>query len=119
MTNHRTILIKKEKLSVIAKNYNTLQYAPQLIDWLQTIYPGRNFSGYSKFQLHKRLNEALVQTHSGELYYKYSLFKKFQGQKLVAGFEMKVNNSRIDFFTINGYTTSFEIKSTIDNLTKL
>jgi hypothetical protein len=38
---------------------------------------------------------------------------------VVAAFEIKVNNSRADFLTINGCTSSFEIKSGLDNLHKL
>ena len=113
--------IKKDKeiLSSIAKNYNTLQYGPQLAEWLASIYPSKDITNLSKFELHKSLNDALINFYSGELQYKYSLFERFQGKKLVAGFEMRVKNSRVDFFTINGCTTSFEIKSTVDNLCRL
>lgn len=119
MTKPGILSTKRDLLSTIAKNYNTLQYSPQLKGWLDLIYPKRNFSRLTKFQLHKSLNAALIKAYSGEFQYKYSLFKKFQSQRLVAGFEIKVNNSRVDFLTINGCTTSFEIKSTIDNLAKL
>jgi hypothetical protein len=38
---------------------------------------------------------------------------------VIAAFEIRVNNSRVDFLTINGDTKSFEIKSELDNLQKL
>jgi hypothetical protein len=119
MPSKSTIITKKQILSAIVKNYNTLQYSHQLIEWLVSIYPARDFSKLNKFELHKQLNRVLTESYNGELLYKYSLFKKFKYQNLVAAFEMKVNNSRVDFLTINGSTTSFEIKSTVDNLTKL
>jgi len=113
------VLCKKNLLSYIARGYNSLQYAPQLISWLEAIYPGTTFSNYNKFELHQALNNALLQDYAGEFKYKYFLFKKFHQQRLIAGFEMKVKNSRIDFITVNGCSTSYEIKSTIDNLGKL
>ena len=74
--------LKKEFLKSIAKSYNSLQYAPQLIDWLVYIYPKRNLMHLNKYQLHKALNDALLKDYDGEYQYKYSLFKKFQKQKL-------------------------------------
>lgn len=112
-------LSKKELLTAIAKNYSTLHYTPQLLDLLVLISPNKDFAKLTKFQIHKAINKALINSYAGEYLFKYALFKQFHLKNLIAGFEMKVNNSRIDFFTINGSTTSFEVKSTIDNLTKL
>jgi hypothetical protein len=112
-------LSKKEILTVIAKNYSTLHYTPQLLDLLVLIHPNRDFSRLTKLGMHKVINTALMNSYAGEYLFKYVLFKQFQAKNLVAGFEMKVNNSRVDFLTINGSSTSFEIKSSIDNLSKL
>jgi len=43
----------------------------------------------------------------------------FVEKDVTAAFEIKVNNSRVDFITVNGDTRSYEIKSGIDNLNKL
>lgn len=109
----------KENLTKIAKSYNSLQHVPQLICWLSPIFPQKNLNKLSKFELHKILNDLLLNDYEGEYKFKYALYKKFHNQNLIAGFEMKVNNSRVDFVTINGHTTSYEIKTTIDDLRKL
>lgn len=119
MSKTANLASKKGLISNIVKDYNTLAYGPQLLAWLGSIYPDRDFSSSRKFNLHKTLNEAFVEHYDGEFKYKYSLFKRFQNHRLIAAFEMRVNKSRVDFLTINGHTTSFEIKSTIDNLAKL
>lgn len=108
-----------EQLSTVAKTYNTLQYAPQLLQWLSILKPNKDYSLYSKFRLHKELNNILLEFHGGEFAYKYALFERHANKKLVGAFEMNVNNSRADFVTINGETSSFEIKTGKDNLGKL
>ena len=65
------------------------------------------------------MNDSLIENYRGELSLKYELFRRAAPKKVIAAFEIKVENSRVDFLTINGVTTSFEIKSELDNLTKL
>jgi hypothetical protein len=104
----------------IAKQYNTLDYPKRLRELLSNIYPFRSLTNSSKYELHKLMNDLLLDNHSGEQIHKYLLSKEFLHQKNIIGaFEIKVNNSRADFLTINGHTTSFEIKSEFDNLSKL
>jgi len=116
-TDYPTIdskLIKK-----IVKNYNTLDYVPKLRELVKMIYPKTNLNGFCKLDLHKKINELVLDGYEGEQVLKYRLFKAFQDSNLVAAYEIKVKNSRVDFLTINGNTTSFEIKSSLDNLDKL
>ena len=44
---------------------------------------------------------------------------KYLFRDTVAGFEIKVGNSRADFASINGVTRCYEIKTELDNLNKL
>jgi hypothetical protein len=109
----------KDLIKLIAKEYNTLQYSPQLINLLSIVYPTQSFSTLTKLQLHKKINDILITHYKGEQQLKYSLCKEFFNKKIVAAFEMRVNRSRTDFLTINGVSQSFEIKSGLDNLQKL
>lgn len=116
--NNKTI--DGKAINMLAKNYNALDYSVKLATLLKNVFPTENFDIFSKFELHKRLNDTLLQNYKGEEILKYKLFKQhINKQNLIAAFEINVNNSRVDFLTINGHTTSFEIKSELDNLTKL
>jgi hypothetical protein len=119
MMNSSEVINQSTTVNDIVRGYSPLHYSPKLRSMLNTIYPGRNFDSYPKLQLHKALNEFICQRYSGEEILKYSLFQEFVGKDLVAAFEMPVGSSRLDFLTINGKTTSFEIKSELDNLSKL
>lgn len=107
-------------INALAKNYNALDYSVKLSSLLKNVFPSENFNHFSKYELHKLLNDTLFQNYNGEVILKYKLFKNYINKRnIVAAFEIKVNNSRVDFLTINGHTTSFEIKSELDNLSKL
>lgn len=104
----------------LAKNYSTLDYYVTLIKHLNNIYPLGQLENFSKYDLHKLLNEVLILYYNGEEILKYKLAKMYLTKRsIVGGFEMKVNNSRVDFLAINGVSTSYEIKSELDNLSKL
>jgi hypothetical protein len=103
----------------IARNYNPLDYFDNLAQLLNSVYPTICFKGWDKAKLHGLLNEIIISKHSGEQVLKYFLFQYFHKKNVVAAFEIKVNNSRLDFLTINGDSKSFEIKSGLDNLYKL
>ena len=113
--------IKKGRaINMLAKSYNALDYSIKLSALLKNVFPSENFDQFSKYELHKLLNDTLLQNYNGEEILKYKLFQNYINKKnIVAAFEIKVNNSRVDFLTINGNTTSFEIKSELDNLSKL
>ena len=113
-------IVNERAINILAKSYNTLDYSVKLATLLKNVFPSENFELFSKYELHKLLNDTLLQNYNGEEVLKYKLFQYYiNKQNLVAAFEIKVNNSRVDFLTINGYTTSFEIKSELDNLSKL
>jgi len=112
-------IIDSKTVKEIVKNYNTLDYIPRLRELLNLIYPQSNLNDFCKLDLHKKINDLVLDGYEGEQVLKYRLFKVFQYEKLVAAYEIKVKNSRVDFLTINGHTTSFEIKSNLDNLNKL
>lgn len=120
------MIVEKDKLvggreiNELAKKYNVLDYSVNLASSLKGVFPSKNFNNFSKYELHKLLNDTLIQNHNGEEVLKYKLFKSFANrQNIIAAFEIKVKNSRVDFLTLNGNTTSFEIKSKLDNLSKL
>ncbi len=112
--------IDEKTINALAKNYNALDYSVKLSSLLKNVFPTESLDTFSKYELHKLLNDTLFQNYKGEEILKYKLFQNYINKKnIVAAFEIKVNNSRVDFLTINGHTTSFEIKSELDNLSKL
>lgn len=107
-------------INFLAKSYNTLDYPAELTSLLKSVYPSRNLENFSKHRLHKLVNDTLINNYNGEEILKYKLFEcHINKRNIVAAFETKVNNSRVDFLTINGHTTSYEIKSCLDSLSKL
>lgn len=106
-------------VSSVAKTYNPLDYVKNLCDYLGQLYPEVNFYGRPKNELHKLISDALFEYYNGEHRLKYYLFNHFYSKKVVCGFEIKVNRSRVDFLAVNGKSSSFEIKSSLDNLDKL
>lgn len=103
----------------IAKSYSTLDYVPKLRSLLNLVYSEKKISKFCKLDLHKEINNLLLNSYEGEPILKYKLFKAFVNRDVVAAYEIKVKNSRVDFLTVDDATTSFEIKSSLDNLTKL
>jgi hypothetical protein len=110
---------KHTAIRQVAKKYHTLSYLPQLQEMFSLIYPSDDYKSLAKFELHERINNHLLDQYHGEQGIKYALFKAFKQKQVVAAFEMNVNNSRLDFLTINGVTTGYEIKSSLDTLQKL
>ncbi|MDH7462597.1 sce7726 family protein [Chitinophagaceae bacterium 26-R-25] len=106
-------------IKYIAKRYTPLSYKKDIIQLLHQIYPNWNFNEYEKMRLHELISNFLMENHFGEQALKFELFNIFKKKDLVAAFEIRVGNSRADFLTINGSTSSFEIKSSLDNLNKL
>ncbi|WP_166334445.1 sce7726 family protein [Sphingobacterium chungjuense] len=117
-TSERKI-IELKMIRDIAKTYNTLDYVPQLRTLLSSVISEKKIKKLSKRGLHKEINRLLLESYEGEQVLKYRLFQEFKKKDLVAAYEMKVRNSRVDFLTVNGHTTSYEIKSSLDNLYKL
>jgi hypothetical protein len=113
------IQLSREQIRYLVKNYNTLEYSQTLRTLLNTVFKDVDFSCYSKVMLHRHLNDFLTSNYSGEFVLKYLLFRRAATKRLVAAFETKVQSSRVDFITVNGVSTSFEIKSELDNLDKL
>lgn len=109
----------KAQLQYLAKKYNTMDYSPELRAALHTIFPKRDIARLAKPELHELFNHLLVNHYSGEVALKYQLFRRASREKVVAAFEIPVNKSRADFLVVNGHTTSYEIKSGLDNLDKL
>lgn len=120
MINEKEMRVESGEINKLAKNYNTLDYSINLAKSLKVIFPAENFDHFSKYDLHQLFNDTLLHYYNGEEIIKYLLFKQYISKKgIIAAFEAKANNSRVDFLTINGCTTSFEIKSELDNLSKL
>ena len=110
---------KQTAIKQVAKRYHALSYLPQLQQMFSLIHPQEDCSAFGKFELHRRINNHLLDGYPGEQAIKYALFEAFKHKPLVGAFEMNVNNSRLDFLTINGVTTGYEIKSSLDTLQKL
>jgi hypothetical protein len=112
-------LLDEKVIQSLAKQYHPLLYFTKLISLLQSLFPTEDFQDCSKHDLHLFVNETVLENYGGECLLKYKLSERyFHKRNIVAAYEMRVNNSRADFITINGNTTSFEIKSAHDNFTK-
>jgi hypothetical protein len=103
----------------VVKNYNVLDYTHNLRCLLNQVVPKDELEGYCRLEIHKKINEVIFGSYEGEQVLKYRLFQAFAKADIVAAYEIKVKNSRVDFLTINGHTTSYEIKSSLDTLGKL
>jgi hypothetical protein len=112
-------VIDPKVVKEIACKYNPLHFSPALSKLLSLAFPNTDFEEWKKTDLHKLINDVVINNYGGEEVLKYNLFKYFCSKHVIAAFEIKVNNSRADFLTINGCTSSFEIKSGLDNLNKL
>ncbi|MAN26962.1 MULTISPECIES: sce7726 family protein [Mesonia] len=111
---------KLHSFSATLRQYNALEYSSKLMSLLNKIYPKKDFAGYTKFDLHKVFNDLFIKYYRSEEVLKFKLFEKLEDKKNITGaFEIPVADSRVDFITINGRTTSYEIKSEFDNLSKL
>jgi len=119
MINIDAVKVDKKLITYLAKTYNPLDYSTKLTELISSIYPSVSFNQWEKIKLHQLVNDLVIHKYNGEQTLKYNLFQTFYKKKLIAAFEIKVNNSRADFLTINGHSNSFEIKSSIDNLCKL
>ena len=96
-------VVSERAINQLAKKYNPLDYTVKLSSFLKSVFPSKNFNNSSKYELHKLLNDTLFQNYNGEEVLKYKLFKNYVNrQDITAAFEIKVNNSRADFLTING-----------------
>ena len=93
----------------VVKNYNVLDYTHNLRGLLDQVVPKVELEGYCRLDLHKKINELIFDSYEGEQVLKYRLFKAFAKADIVAAYEIKVKNSRVDFLTVNGHTTSYEI----------
>lgn len=112
-------LVNQASICTLARSYNILDYYFNLRTKISHAYHGENLNNLSKKDLHWLINELLLEHYTGESTLKAKLVNSFIQKDVVAAFEIKVNNSRVDFLTINGDSKSFEIKSELDNLTKL
>jgi hypothetical protein len=105
--------------SALARSYNSLHTAKQLRETLSTFFSTDKFQEYSKLQLLTKYNQTLFENYKGEEVLKYFLAKEFRKKKYIGAFEVKAKSSRADFLVINGNTKSFEIKSRLDNLSRV
>lgn len=103
----------------LARSYSALLYAKKLRELLESVTTDIDYSGYDKYSLHQYINALLTTSHQGEALIKYQIARKYLFKDTVAGFEIKVGNSRADFASINDVTRCYEIKTELDNLNKL
>jgi hypothetical protein len=106
-------------VNLIAKSYSTLDYSPKLVGFLESLFPMENFGHLQKYQLHQAINSVIHHRYRGEQHIKHALFVEFVKKNNIGAFEINAGSSRVDFLAINGDSSSFEIKSDLDNLKKL
>lgn len=115
--HHNTTI---NSFNTVLRQYNALEYSGKLMSLLNKIYPKKDFTNYTKFDLHRTINDLYIHNYRSEEVLKFKLFERLEDKKNITGaFEIPVADSRVDFITINGRTTSYEIKSEFDNLSKL
>ncbi|MGB8191383.1 MAG: sce7726 family protein [Chitinophagaceae bacterium] len=102
----------------LARSYHALHSYYQLQQIIRPFYPNK-VNDLSKTELHRLINNFLLKYYKGETTLKAKLTELFINAQVTAAFEIKVCRSRADFLAINGDSKSFEIKSELDNLTKL
>ena len=117
MSKHTSTTIPD--ITAIARSYHVLAPESDLRVLAGRAYPRRDLKKATKADLHRLLNRRLLEQFNGESTLKAKLVQRFIRQDVTAALEIKVNQSRADFLTINGDTKSFEIKSELDNLQKL
>lgn len=114
--NHR---VTEKSAMEIARSYNVLSTKKRLIDVLNSVITDVDLTSYSKFEIHKLFNSIILSKYSSEQLIKSLLVNYFNEEGVVAAFEIRTNESRLDFLRINGQSISYEIKSEVDNLVKL
>jgi hypothetical protein len=112
-------LIDTPIANTLARSYSPLLYPRKLRELLESVTPGSDYSGHDKYALHLEVNKLLSQTYQGEELIKYQIARRYLQKNTVAAFEIKVGNSRADFVSINGVSRCYEIKTELDNLSKL
>jgi hypothetical protein len=107
-------------VNLLAKQYNVLELYPKILELVRKFFPDKDFTSYTKHQLHQFISDTIMESYCGESVLKYSLSKLFLDQpETIGAFEIKANDSRLDFLTIDQFSTSYEIKSEIDSLMKM
>lgn len=106
-------------LSALARAYSVLANQLTLKRILSAFFKDTDFNNYSKLELHSLVNEILYNNYTGEIKVKALLVDYFIKHNVVSAFEIKANNSRLDFLRVNGKSISYEIKTELDNLHKL
>ena len=114
-----TTLSQEKAAAALARSYNILLSPVRLRSILATLSQRSDVGTASKFDLHRIINTLISEGYLGEAIIKAMLVEKFFSERVVAAFEIRANRSRADFLTVNGITRSYEIKSELDNLTKL
>lgn len=117
--NNKRIQIDITKASALARSYSPLLYHRKLQGLLEAVYADTDFGSLDKYGLHQHVNQVLSKSYCGEHLVKYKIAKKYITKDTVGAFEVKVGNSRADFVSINGVSRCYEIKTKLDNLSKL
>lgn len=118
-SKHYNFNLTSTDLSALARTYSVLANQLTLKRILSGFFKETNFDNYSKFELHSLVNEILYNNYTGEIKVKALLVDYFTKQNVISAFEIRANNSRLDFLRVNGKSISYEIKTELDTLTKL
>lgn len=111
--------IEATQANNLARSYSPLLYMKKLRELLESVVTDADFSHHDKYDLHQVVNNLLTVNYQGEEIIKYQIAKKYLFKDNTAAFEVKVGKSRADFASINGVSRCYEIKTKLDNLSKL
>ena len=63
MIIEKTLNLDSKAINLLAKKYNPLDYHIQLVSLLKNALPSYNFDNYSKYELHKFLNDIIYNNY--------------------------------------------------------
>lgn len=113
-----------EKSKTLHDTYDLFMYDENVWDLIEAVFPEISMEKFNDFRKkvlgHEIVNKLVYNNYPGEINIKYSFIKKLINNKNeISLFEMYVNSSRLDLARINGNSYAYEIKTELDQLTKL
>ena len=113
-----------EVARTLAFSYKTLMSDSEIWDMILAALPpaaGELVSPYRKTDVgHRVVNDLVMRFYPWERKVKYWLARTYLNETdEVAAFEINVDSSRLDFARINGQSYAYEIKTELDNTTRL
>jgi len=117
----KIIFPSKKDVQYLYSKYSTIENKNILYKTLTDILDPSFFSGLNYSNVHDAYNKVLLRYYPNEICVKSNFIKKvlMKGQKHIAIFELPIGSSRADLCKINGTSIAYEIKTDLDNFSRL